>query len=151
MLRSATTDLYVCAGRVCLLCSLILIWLDRQFVQHKSSRIHMGCCIDRAFLIPQHPSQLESGWRFAWWYSDTFDIVYWQHSADSAICCMVVRYECSRCEHILFLLVYAAGCRARHICRETYLLSLETVVRNSSSCVRKSESQTDLILCIREV
>jgi hypothetical protein len=65
LLGLATNDLSVCAGRICLLCSLILIWIDRLFVQYKPFRIHMGCCINRAFLITKHPSQLEGGCRFA--------------------------------------------------------------------------------------
>jgi hypothetical protein len=76
MLRSATADSCVCAGRVCVLGSLILIWIVREFVLYKPFRIHMGCCIHSAFLIPKHPSQLEGGCRFAWWYSDTFDVVF---------------------------------------------------------------------------
>ena len=31
---------------------------------------------------------------FHWWLSDTFD-VFSQHSAELAICCLGVRYECS--------------------------------------------------------
>jgi hypothetical protein len=51
----------------------------------------------------------------------------------------------------LVLAVRVASSTARHICLGLYPLSLKTVVRNSSSWVRESWSQSALALCIREV
>jgi hypothetical protein len=33
---------------------------------------------------------------FPWWYTDTVDDVFCQHSAKLAICCLGVRHECIR-------------------------------------------------------
>ena len=50
----------------------------------------------------------------------------------------------------LVLAIRVASSTARRICSGLYPLSLMTAVRNSSSWVRESWSQTALALCIRE-
>ena len=40
---------------------------------------------------------------FSRWWGDTFDVVFGQHSAESAICCLGVWYVCSQCGFIIGL------------------------------------------------
>jgi len=76
------------------------------------------------------------------------NVVFSQHSAESAICCLGLRYEFNRGGSVLAL--HVAGLRAHRFCLELYPLSLKTVARNSSSWLRESWSQRALAVCIRE-
>ena len=59
MLCSITADLSVHASSICILCSLILIWIDQLLYPY---HIHVGCCIHTALLMPQHPWQVEGSY-----------------------------------------------------------------------------------------
>jgi hypothetical protein len=65
MLCYATAYISACASRMCLLYSMILIFIDYRFVQYKPGQIHMGWLYTSGILYPTHPRQVEGSCRFS--------------------------------------------------------------------------------------